>query len=124
MSLFDTFDPHSEEILKPSSISAPQEGFPQTVVLTFSNKSIHILQDICETEPVATLRGGRPVPVYKFSWNGKDVGVFHTLIGGAGTAGLLEEALALGAKKALLYGSCGVVDASLGPGRFIIPTAA
>ena len=124
MSLFDTFDPDSEEILKPSSMYSPQEGFPETVVLTFSDKTIHILQDICETETVATLRGGRPVPVYKFSWNGKDVGVFHTLIGGAGTAGLLEEALALGAKKVLLYGSCGVLDASLAAGRFIIPTAA
>ena len=94
MSLFDTFDPDSEEILKPSSMYSPQEGFPETVVLTFSDKTIHILQDICETETVATLRGGRPVPVYKFSWNGKDVG------------------------------SCGVLDASLAAGRFIIPTAA
>ena len=124
MSLFDTFDPHSEEILKPSSMYAPQEGFPETVVLTFSDKTIHILQDICETETVATLRGGRPVPVYKFSWNGKDVGVFHTLIGGAGTAGLLEEALAMGAKKVLLYGSCGVLDAALTAGHFILPTQA
>ena len=124
MSLFDTFDPNSEEILKPSSMYAPQEGFPETIVLTFSEKALQILQEICQTEIIATLRGGWDFPVYKLSWNGRDIGIFHTLIGGAGTAGFLEEVIAKGAKKVLLYGSCGVLDASLAAGHFILPTQA
>ena len=124
MSLFDTFDPNSEEILKPSSMYTPQEGFPETIILTFSDKSLHILQDICQTEIIATLRGGWDIPIYKLNWNGQDMGIFQTLIGGAGTAGFLEEVIAKGAKKVLLYGSCGVLDANLAAGHFIIPTAA
>lgn len=124
MSLFDTFDPDSGEILKPSSMYAPQEGFPETIILTFAEKSLQVLREICETEVIATLRGGWDIPVYKLRWHGRDIAIFQTLIGGAGTAGLLEEALAMGAKKVLLYGSCGVLDSALTAGHFILPTQA
>lgn len=122
MSLFDTFDPNSEEILKP--LVRPAEGFPETVILTFEEKSLQALRRICETKTAATLSGGRDIPIYKFHWNGRELGALQTLIGGAATAALMEEALALGAKKFLLYGACGVLDAELAAGRFIIPTAA
>ncbi|MDE6259432.1 MAG: nucleoside phosphorylase [Oscillospiraceae bacterium] len=124
MSLFDTFDPNSEEIIPPSAMYRPVDGFPETVIMTFEEKSLQTLRDICDTQIAATLRGGWPIPIYKLSWKGRDIGVFQTLIGGAGTAGLLEEVLALGAKKVLLYGACGVLDAALAAGRFILPTAA
>ncbi|MDE6281388.1 MAG: nucleoside phosphorylase [Oscillospiraceae bacterium] len=124
MSLFDTFDPNSEEIIPPSAMYRPVDGFPETIIMTFEEKSLQTLRDICDTQIVATLRGGWEIPVYKLSWKGRDIGVFQTLIGGAGTAGLLEEVLALGAKKVLLYGACGVLDAALAAGRFILPTQA
>lgn len=124
MSLFDAFDPASEEILKPSRMIRPAEGFPETVVLTFEEKSLRALQSLCKTETAATLKGGRDIPVYKFRWNGRELGAVQTIIGGAATAALVEELLALGAKKLLLYGACGVLDASLTAGRLIIPTAA
>ena len=122
MSLFDTFDPDSEEIISPSATR--QEGFPETVVITFEEESFQILQEICKTETAAVLRAGQDIPVYKLDWNGRSIGVFQILIGGSGAAGLLEEVLALGAKKVLVYGACGVLDAALAAGHFILPTAA
>ena len=122
MSLFDTFDPNSEEILKPPI--HPVDGFPETVILTFEEESLQALQSICEAKTAATLSGGRDIPVYKFRWNSRELGALQAIIGGAATAALVEEVLALGAKKVLLYGSCGVLDASLAAGHFIIPTAA
>ncbi len=126
MSLFDTFDPDSEEIVKfplQRSFRAP-DGFPETVIMTFKDKTFQALERIYSPEVIATLREGRDIPVYKLRWNGRDVGIFQTLIGGAGTAGLLEEALAMGAKKVLIYGSCGVLDSALTTGHLILPTAA
>ena len=122
MSLFDTFDPDSEEILKP--LVRLVDGFPETVILTFEEKSLQALQSVCEAEIAATLKGGRDIPVYKFRWNGRELGLLQTLIGGAATAALVEEVLALGAKKVLLYGACGVLDGALAAGRFILPTQA
>ena len=126
MSLFDTFDPDSEEIVSrelPKWFNRP-EDFPETVIMTFSDKTFRELKSLCPTEVVATLRVCRDVPIYKLNWNGRSIGIFQTLLGGAGTAGLLEEALALGAKQVLLYGSCGVLDSALAAGRLILPTQA
>lgn len=126
MSLFDTFDPDSEEIVKFELQQSfhPASGFPETVIMTFKDKTFWALENLCPTEVVATLREGRDVPIYKLDWNGRSIGIFQTLIGGGGTAGLLEEALAMGAKKVLLYGSCGVLDSALAAGHFILPTQA
>lgn len=124
MSLFDTFDPDSEEIIAPSAMYRPVDGFPETVVITFEEKSFQILREICETETAAVLRAGCDIPVYRLEWNDRGIGIFQVLIGGAGAAGLLEEALALGAKKVLVYGACGVLDGELTAGRLILPTAA
>ena len=124
MSLFDTFDPDSEEIVKFEYQRSfnPTDAFPETVIMTFKDKTFHALEHVCPTQVVATLREGVDIPVYKLDWNGRSIGIFRTLIGGAGTAGLLEEALAMGAKKVLLYGSCGVLDSALVAGHFILPT--
>ncbi|MFG6352288.1 MAG: nucleoside phosphorylase [Oscillospiraceae bacterium] len=124
MSLFDTFDPDSEEIVKFEYQRSfnPTDAFPETVIMTFKDKTFHALEHVCPTQVVATLREGVDIPVYKLDWNGRSIGIFRTLIGGAGTAGLLEEALAMGAKKVLLYGSCGVLDSALTAGHFILPT--
>lgn len=126
MSLFDTFDPDSEEIVKFEYQRSfkPTDAFPETVVMTFKEETFQVLDHLCPAEVVATLREGRDVPIYKLNWNGRSIGIFQTLIGGAGTAGLLEEALAMGAKKVLLYGSCGVLDSAHAAGRFILPTQA
>ena len=126
MSLFDTFDPDSEEIVKFEYQRSfnPTDAFPETVIMTFKEETFQVLEHVCPTQVVAILREGRDVPIYKLNWNGRDIGIFQTLIGGPGTAGLLEEALAMGAKKVLLYGSCGVLDSALVAGHFILPTAA
>ena len=122
MSLFDTFDPNSEEILKP--LIRPVDGFPETVIMTFEEKSLQALQSICETKVLTTLSGGRDIPVYGLCYQGRALAVCQTIIGGAATAALVEELLALGAKQVLIYGACGVLDSELAAGRFILPTQA
>lgn len=126
MSLFDTFDPDSEEIVKFELQRSfhPAEAFPETVIMTFKEETFRVLEHVCPTEVIAILREGRDIPVCKLDWNGRSIGIFQTLIGGAGTAGLLEETLAMGAKKVLLYGACGVLDSALAAGRLILPIQA
>ncbi len=124
MSLFDTFDPDSPEIIFAASHHPPLEGFPETIVVTFQDETFRVLEQLCPTEVVAKHHAGRDIPIYRLNWNGRSIGICQTLLGGPGTAGLLEEALAMGAKKVLLYGSCGVLDSALVAGHFILPTAA
>ncbi|MGM9661916.1 MAG: nucleoside phosphorylase [Oscillospiraceae bacterium] len=126
MSLFDTFDPASEEIIKVKLQRSFQEAedFPEVVIAAFKEETFRLLPQVCPAEQTAVLRAGRAIPVYRVHWQGRDLGIFHTLLGGAGTACLMEQLLARGAKKILLYGNCGVLDRAITAGHLILPTAA
>ena len=54
----------------------------------------------------------------------QSLGAFLSTVGGPAAAGLMEETLAKGAEKILLFGACGVLDKSLAAGHLILPTAA
>ena len=126
MSLFDTFDPNSEEIIKVADQRSfhQVDNFPETIIMAFKEKAFQLLNNVCLAEPIAFLREGRTIPVYGVCWQGKKIGIIHSLVGGAGTACLLEQAIAHGVKKVLLYGGCGVLDRTLTAGHLILPTEA
>ncbi len=119
----DAFD-ESPEILKPSLMIEKQENFPETVIVTFSGKYMRLLSEKFDTDILYTLNAGSKVPVCGFSYKGKSLAMFQSGIGGACAAGLLEEAIALGAEKVLFFGSCGSLDRALEGGRAAIPFSA
>ena len=126
MSLLDTFDPHSEELIKVSQQRSFPEvaDFPEIVIGAFKEESFRALENVAPAEVICSLRGGRSIPVYRVRWQGRDIGLFHSLMGGAGTVCLMESLLARGAKKFLLYGNCGVLNREIAAGHLILPTAA
>ena len=126
MSLFDAYDPHSEELIKPSLQRSyrEEENFPEVIIGAFKEETFRILEQVCHPEEICTLRGGRTIPVYRVNWRGRDIGLFHTLMGGPGTVCLMEGLIARKAKKFLLYGNCGVLRKDIAAGHLILPTAA
>ena len=125
MSITDTFDPHGEEIIKPKSIVNPIENFPKTVIVVFSYNFCKLFLDKYSTSKIGCLNGGgSPLPIYKFEYKGVQMGFFNSILGGAGSAALLEELIALGAEKILYFGSCGVLDKEIAAGHLLVPTAA
>ena len=126
MSLFDTFDPHSEEVIKVNLQHSYREekDFPEIVIGAFKEEAFHVLEQVCQAEEICALRGGRAIPVYRINWRERDIGLFHPLMGGAGTVCLMESLIARGAKKFLLYGNCGVLCKEIAAGHLILPTAA
>ena len=112
MSLFDTFDPHSEELIKVNQQRSFREieDFPKVVIGAFKEETFQVLEHVCSAEQIAALREGRTIPVYRMNWNSRDIGLFHSLVGGAAVVCLLEQLIARGAKKILLYGNCGVLN--------------
>lgn len=125
MSILHTFDPSGEAVISPGDVVSPVPGFPKTVIATFSPKFLRILEAMTALEEIAsTNAGGRDIPIWKFAFEGAELGIYHTLLGGAGSAALLEEVLAMGAKRVLFFGSSGALDRNLIGGRLVIPTAA
>ena len=124
MSITDTFDPVSPEIISPAEAIRPVEGFPETLLVCFSYGMFSRLLSITGGQEISAFKGGRLIPVYRFAYAGKEMGFYHTLLGGAASAGLLEEAIAKGAKRVLFFGSCGALDGAVAAGKLIIPTSA
>lgn len=124
MSIIDTFDDQSEEIVKPAYVAEPVEGFPETLVVTFKSQIADIVKANYAPEEIRHLFASFRLPVYKFYYKEHLLGLYMTIVGGAATVALMEEALAMGAKRFLFFGSCGVLDARLTAGRLILPTAA
>lgn len=113
-----------EELLKPSHLAQPVEGFPKTVLVTFQRKVVEALQRRFPVEIVSTVNACVIVPIYRFTYQGKTLGLFQTTIGGPATTGILEEVWAKGGEKVLLFGTCGGLDADLPADHMVIPTAA
>jgi len=124
MSIINSFDASSKAVLEPSYLAKPIENFPETVILTFKAQIIEELIKNFDVTIIDELSAGFKIPVYKFNYNGKEIGMYQTLIGGAGTVGLLEEIFVKGGKKILAFGSCGTLDRSLSEGHIILPTEA
>ncbi len=124
MSIIDTFDGVSEEILKPSLVANPIDGFPEIVIITFESAIIQILKTLFPVEEAGSMHSGFRIPIYRFLFQGRSLGIFLSTVGGPAAAGLMEEVLAKGAKKILLFGACGVLDKALTAGHLILPTAA
>ena len=126
MSLFDTFDPHSEELIKVNQQRSFQEteNFPDVVIGSFKEETFQRLKEVVCADQICVLRAGRAIPVYWVHWQEHDIGLFHSLLGGAGTVCLMEQLIARGAKKILLYGNCGVLNKEITAGHLVLPTAA
>lgn len=124
MSIIDSFDNKTEEILKPSKVIERIENFPEIVVVTFKDKILNLVRYAEDSVQISELNVGYTIPIYKINYKGKNIAVYHTLLGGAGSAICLEEAIAKGGKKFIFFGSCGTLDKNVAAGHFIIPVEA
>lgn len=124
MTLFHSFDQNKRAVLNPEDIIKKVEGFPETVVVTFKQQILDIALELFESEKIAKMNLGADVPVYKINYNGRTLAFFKAVMGASGAASLMEEAIAMGGKKFVFFGSCGTLDGSIDAGDFIVPTAA
>lgn len=89
--------------------------------------SWRLQQHLLETFPcekigeIGSCNGNRPV--YKFRYKDREIGFYLSMIGSACAASNVEEAAWIsGAKKFVMFGSCGSLDRETTTGKFILPT--
>jgi len=123
MSILEAYD-ESEEILKAVEMTKGEKRLPEIAIVTFKRQLIDTVADELGYEEYSGISAGDWIKIYKGSHAGKDIIVYRTLIGGASTAGMMEELIARGVKKFIFFGSCGTLDKNIEPGAFILPTEA
>ncbi len=122
----DTFSSKSEPILKPDMICKQAKGKCDICIMMFSHKIVKIARTIWPTEVIGEVGTGvTSIPVYKTTYKGTDVCYFAAPYGAPPSAACLAEANhLLGAKKFIVFGSCGLIDTSLTGKKIIVPTKA
>ncbi len=125
MTLLDSFDPDKRAVLDPEDILKKAADFPETVVVTFKQQILDIMLETFEHQKIFGLDLGGDVPVYQIEYKGRPLAVYRTVMGAAGAVALMEESIALGGRKFVVFGSCGTLSGSgIDAGKLIVPTAA
>lgn len=124
MSILNAFDGTSGAILNPENIVSRVEGFPKTVLACFQRGIVRELQERFQPEEFDALDCVYRVPVYRFSYQGRELALYMSSLGGPAAAGILEEIIAKGAERVLFFGTCGALDNAATDGKLVVPVAA
>lgn len=119
------FDPERHAVIDPEAVIDPVEGFPETVVSVFSRQLF---------DKILAFLGGREIsrssdvdgewPIYEVEYKGKRLAFTKARLGAPACVGTFDEAVAMGAKRIILLGNCGVLDRNIRDCGIIIPTHA
>jgi len=112
-------------LFSPSDTTKRIENFPEICVSTFSESIIQRFSALDCTKKIAELYSANGiVPVYKIRYKNTDIAFYLSRVGAPACVVGFEEIIAMGAKKFVLFGSCGVLDDEQVHGRFIVPVSA
>lgn len=123
--LLHEFDPNRHAVIDPTMCCQPVEGFPRVAVSCFASDTFQRLLRLLPVEQVYQLKCASQVfPVYKAVYKGVEIALYQSAVGAPVCVGTLEEIFALGAETVVLFGTCGVLDGSIGDCAIILPTSA
>lgn len=123
--LLEEFDQNKKAVLDVYDYIKPVENFPKVAVSCFSHVTFERLVQKLKGERIANTNvANMEIPIYKVCYKGVDVALFMSYVGAAGCIAVLEEVYAMGTQKLILFGTCGVLDASIADCSIIIPNKA
>ena len=117
-------DPTREAVIEPRPYGGVQE-LPERLVMCFFRGVMDSLAGSGESPVIHSLRSGfGPHAVHEVSFDGKRVAVFHPGTGAPLAGALLDEAIALGCRKVVACGCCGVLNGDIASGHLVVPISA
>lgn len=118
------FDPTRTALIEPKHLHHGLDMPERVVVCFFQNVIAKLLQehDAALLHNLASEIGLHPI--YEVRVQETRLAVFHPGVGAPLAAGLLEEAIALGGRKFIACGGCGVLDSGIALGHVLVPETA
>ncbi len=119
--ILDEFDPAEGLITPWATDSETSEPVAETLIMPFSQAVVSAVSRAATTRRIGTLHSlSGDVSIY---WHA-GVTVVPAGLGAPVVISRLEKMMALGVKRVILFGTCGVLDQSLKTHQVIVPTAA
>ncbi|MBQ3156132.1 MAG: nucleoside phosphorylase [Clostridia bacterium] len=124
--LLHEFDPAETAIFNPSMVFTPVEGMPKVAVSCFSYVTFdRMLALFPDAVQIAEMKcASQRFPVYRVRYRDVELALYMSGVGAPLCVGNLEEIYALGVDCLVLFGTCGVLDGSIGDCAVILPTSA
>lgn len=120
----DCYDIDTDPIISLKDFYGDPKYIVDVCLITFSREIHEHILSSYDCEEIAVLKNcNYNTPIYRFNYKGKNIAFYLTAIGSAmaGTQ-CYEASWITGAKKFVMFGSCGSLDREKTRGKFIIPT--
>lgn len=112
-------------LFTPTDTTRKIEGFPEICVSTFSENIIQKFASMENVEKIGELyTANGALPVYKIRYKNQEIAFYLSRVGAPACVSRFEEVVAMGAKKFVLFGSCGVLDDEKVKDHIVIPVCA
>lgn len=123
--LLTNFDPSKKAIINPEDLHENIEDCPEVAVSCFSRLTFERMLSLFLHEKIyETSLANVSIPIYKVFIGQKELLVFNSPVGAPACVAILEDLFALGVKKLVLFGTCGVLDEDIKETSIILPTHA
>jgi uridine phosphorylase len=119
------FDEDKNAFIRPSNIIQPIDGIAERCVLCFFSEAIKKILTEYPHKIVSYFKAeGTNYPLYELDYKNEKIIITQASVGSPMAAAQIEEISAMGCKKFIACGSCGVLQKEIAVGHLIIPTTA
>lgn len=123
--ILQEFDKNDQAVINPWDCVKPVKDFPQVVVSCFSYTTFDRLVAQLQAKKIAHVHiAHMDIPVYQAEYRGKSIALAQSCVGAPAACAILEDLFAMGAQKAVIFGTCGVLDKNIADCSVIIPDMA
>lgn len=123
--LLTEYDESKAAVIEPGMVFQPLPDFPETVVSVFSHQLFNAVREFLGGKVIAETHDVDGIwPVYEVIYKKKRFAFYKARLGAPACVGCFEDVIALGAKRIILLGNCGVLDRNIKDCGIIIPTRA
>lgn len=124
-SIFQNYDDTKHAFMNPQDTTKPVPDFPKHCVTTFSKNIIQKFAALEDVKIIANLyTANGAIPIYEINYCNSRIAFFLSLVGAPACIACLEEIIASGAEKIVMFGCAGVLDDSAVQGKLMIPSSA
>ncbi len=123
--ILEEFDTNDTALFNPEDIVKPLENCPKTVVTCFANDLIEHALSIFKCEIISCISSANgKLPIYRINVDGQEIGLFMSAVGASACVSEYEELFAMGVETIVVFGTCGVLDATIHDCAIVLPEAA
>ena len=123
--ILDQFDENKIAVINPTDVVEKVESMPKVAITCFSYETFERLVSTLNGEEIARLyTTNMVIPIYRVSYKDSDIALFISETGAPSCVAELEEIFEIGVETVIMFGTCGVLDASIKDCSVIIPNVA